>query len=254
MPRHDILAPAPAGARPTPTLQSLRAAIDRIDDELLALIERRLSHARAIAARKQDDHLNALLLRPDRERDVVARLTARTDALPDTAIAAVWRELMAVSLQTQRRTEIVLHAGAQPVAVTNVVRQRFGCAAPIVVAGGPEEALARARSREAIAVIELDPLSSWWVDLFHDRALVIFDWLGEGPTGAAALAVGRMTGDCRPRGVTFPIVGATTLARRMAEGEDIRPLAMCGHLRLCISRSEGAMAAEEPVLRQSQGR
>lgn len=258
MPRHDILAPAPAGAHSAPSLQSLRAEIDRIDDELLALMERRLSHAQAIAARKQGDHLNALLLRPDRERDVVARLTARlterTDAMPDTAIATVWRELMAVSLQTQRRTEIVLHAAAQPVPVTNAARQRFGCAAPIVVAGGPDEALARARNREAIAVIELDPLSSWWVDLFHDRELVIFDWLGEGPNGAAALAIGRMTGDCRPQGVTFPIVGATTLARRMAEGEDIRPLAMCGHLRLCISRTEGAMAATDAVMRQSQGR
>jgi chorismate mutase/prephenate dehydratase len=254
MSRHDIRAPAPVGAHAAPSLQSLRAEIDRIDDELLALMERRLSHAQEIAACKQDDHLNALLLRPDRERDVVTRLAGRTDALPGTAVAAIWRELMAVGLQTQRRTEIVLHVAAQPVAVTNAARQRFGCAAPIVVARGPDEALARARSREAIAVIELDPLSSWWADLFHDRELVIFDWLGEGPNGAAALAIGRMTGDCRPRGVTFPIIGATTLARRTAQGEDIRPLAMCGHLRLCISRSEGAMAATDAALGQSQGR
>ncbi len=242
MPRQDAAAPAPADTRPVPSLEALRAEIDRIDDELLTLMERRLSHVQAIAARKQSDHLNALLLRPDRERVVLARLIERSSTLSHGAVAAVWRELMAVSLQAQRRTEIVLHAARQPVLVTNAARQRFGCAAPIVVTAGAEEALNRARAQEAIAVIELDPLSGWWVDLFHDRELMIFDWLGDGPDGVPALAIGRMTGDSLPAGTAFPIVGEATLARRIAEGEDIRPLAQCGHARLCISRAGGAAA------------
>lgn len=247
MPRPDAFAPAPAGAAPGPSLAAIRAEIDRIDDELLALMERRLSHARAIAALKQGDHVNALLLRPDRERAVLERLAARAGNLPAEAVAALWRELMAVTLQAQRRTEIILHAAVQPALVANAARQRFGCAPPIVVAGAPEEALARARAREAIAVIELDPLSGWWVDLFHDRDLVIFDWLGDSPDGAAALAIGRLTGDYRPSGITFPIIGAATLEQRRAAGEDIHALAARGHLRLCISRSDGPMALGEPA-------
>src|SRR5207253_2391241 len=79
--------------------------------------------------------------------------------MPAPAIAAIWRELMGANVQAQRATHLVIHCPAQPVLVTDQARLRFGGGAPILAADTPQDALDRARHREAIAVIEFSPLS-----------------------------------------------------------------------------------------------
>lgn len=235
MPQPTMLA-RPSGTIAPMNLQAVRSEIDRIDRALLDLMEQRLATSRAVAGLKQDEGNALLLLRPDREADVLRRMASRAEHMPGAAIGVIWRELMALNLQTQKRTEIALHAAQQPVLVTDETRRRFGCAAPIVVTASAEDALDRARGREAIAVIEISPLSSWWVGLFHDETVAIFDCLRENGR-ISALAVGRVARDSLPAGLAFPIISEARLRRRTAEGEAIRPLAICGHLRLCISEA-----------------
>ena len=246
MPLNILAAPAAVPAAPRQNLDSVRSEIDRIDDQILELMARRMAHARAIAALKNDSD-DALLLRPNREQEVIDRLADRAADraadMPREAVSAIWRELMAVSLQTQRRTEIVLHAAQQPIPVTNAARQRFGCAAPIIVAGAPQEALDRARSRSAIAVVELHPLSNWWTELYHDSSLVILDALEGNHGGITALAIGRLDEACLAPGRRYLILSAANLAKRIAAGEAIRPIALSGELRLCILETEEALTA-----------
>src|SRR5205085_953172 len=173
-------------------LQILRTEIDRIDTQLLELMETRLDCSAAIAAAKAQDDDAQLRLRPAREQQVIDRLVRRAGSMPAPAITAIWRELMGANLQAQGGVNIVVHCPEQPVLVTDQARLRFGGAAPIVSAGTPQDALDRARHREAIAVIEFSPLSSWWVELFHDEALTIFDCLRDKHGRIAALIVGRV--------------------------------------------------------------
>lgn len=237
MPQHQHDASASGTTASDAGLAEIRREIDRIDDELLELIERRLSYVLAVAEVKQSVAAAALLLRPAREEAVLSRLADRSAALRHDTIAILWRELMGVSLQAQRRTELVLHAPRQPIRVTDATRQRFGCAAPAVIATEPHEAIEAARQREAVAVIELDSHSRWWAELFNDAELVIFDRVLDGNGNVLALAIGRLTEDGLPGGVTYPIISDVTLQQRLVAGEDIRPLAACGHLRLCIART-----------------
>lgn len=228
----DPRAPAPAD------LQSLRAEIDDIDQRLLALIERRLSRAAAIADLKAKEQPSRLRLRPDRERHVLDRLAQRAAALPKPAVQAIWRELMGLSLQSQKRTEIILCAPHRPIPVTDSARRRFGSQAPLLAAESAEEALERARANEAVAVIELSPSSSWWAALAGSDGLTIFDCLEDGLGRVTALAVGRIApaGDARP---AFQVLTEAQLRRRVEEGEAIRPLAMTGALRLCMIGGRG---------------
>lgn len=232
-----------AAVEPT-NLKRIRSEIDRIDEALLELMERRLSTSLAVAELKQDHGTGLLLLCPDREQDVIDRLVLRSKLMPEAAINVVWRELMALNLQKQRSTAIALHAGQQPVLVTDLMRRRFGCAAPIIIAGSAEEALACAREREAVAVIELNPLSAWWVELFDDPKLVIFDCLRDNDR-VSAVSVGRVGHDILPHNLTFPIIADASLQKRKAAGEKIQPLAICGHLRLCISEGPGPALLEK---------
>ena len=84
---------------PTPDLELPRAEIDRIDDDLLGLIEQRLAKAGVIAALKAKEQPNCLRLRPDRERQLLDGVSARASRLPDPAVRTIWRELMRLSLQ-----------------------------------------------------------------------------------------------------------------------------------------------------------
>lgn len=161
-------------------LDALRRDIDALDDEILTLIERRVALSRKIGRAKRAAP-SSLLIRPDREEQVIDRLCDNS-ALPQGSVSTVWRELMALSLQSQRRTDIVVHAPGDPSGTTARTAARFGAAAPIVAAATVEAALARARSGTAIAVIELVPGAPWWLDLAQADRLAVIDEI-KGPGG-----------------------------------------------------------------------
>ena len=125
-----------------PRLADARRAIDALDDELLALIERRFALSAEVAALKQADD-GHLRIRPKREAEVLARLTARATTATPELIAHVWRELMAHSVQAQVPTTLVLHAPAAAVSGLGAgMRERFGRAAAL-------HAWRRARARRS---------------------------------------------------------------------------------------------------------
>ena len=224
-------------------LQILRSEIDRIDARLLELMEERLTCSDAIAAAKGNEGADQLRLRPAREAQVIARLAGRAKRMPRASVTAIWRELMGINLQAQQATHIVVHCPLQPVLVTDQARLRFGGAAPIVAAGTPQDALDRARNREAIAVIEFSPLSNWWVELFHDEALTIFDCLRDKHGRIIALVIGRVAARHVTSDTALLVLGDGALRRRAEAGEKVQTLAICGNLRLCVSQSAAAPEA-----------
>lgn len=241
-----VLSPAPSRAphglphdlsREAETIQ-LRSEIDRIDDLLLELVNKRLKRSEEIALCKGDAREGELLIRPDRERQVLERLQSKAAPAARDAVPGLWRELMGRCLQAQQPSTIVLHAAQDPVLVTDRARLRFGCAAPLLAAVDADSALQHARLHPAIAVIELSPLSSWWVSLHDARDLLIFDGIKDASGRTIALAVGRVPSRYRsPTCPTYSILSEERLRLRMASGEAIRPLALSGRLRLCVAEA-----------------
>lgn len=230
-------APIPT-MEPVPTMEKVRADIDRIDDALLDLMEQRLERSEMVAELKRNSDSGLINLRPDREQDVIERLADRAQRMPRQAVATIWRALMAVSLEKQKPMDIVIHTEQQPVPVTDQARLRFGCSARLIAAGSPAEALERARTREAVAVIELNPLSDWWVVLYDDPQLAIFDCLHDARGRVSALAVGRIAPEHIRPTVHFDILDEEGLRQRIDTGEPIHPLATSGKLRLCTRHSD----------------
>jgi 3-deoxy-7-phosphoheptulonate synthase len=135
------------------SLAQLRAEIDSIDDQILALIERRFEAAAAVARAKARAEPGRLKLRPRRQAAVIARLQSRARSAAPEAVGAVWRELMGHALQAQARTELVL-CGPGPHGLLEArVRAHFGSAAPLSWADSPDDALRRAREEEAVAIV-----------------------------------------------------------------------------------------------------
>ena len=218
------------------TIDTLRQEIDTLDEELLALIEKRLDLAASIASAKSEDvtdeDSDELLLRPAREASIIARLDAMTRRIPEVSLTAIWRELMAINLQAQRPIEIALHATRHPERMQLMARARFGTIIPVRKSASPEAALERARTGKAIAMIEIGD-GDWWTALAGDPELTIIDGLlGEGGRGSS-LAVGRLSRDrlCKDR--SYAVLEQSELAARLGRGEAVCPIAVSGDLHLC---------------------
>ena len=93
-------------------LQSLRAQIDAIDRELLALLGRRAGVASSIGELKRAEGSPAF--RPEREAAVIDALKAANPGpLPTASVAPIWREIMSAcrSLETPTRVAYLGPAG-----------------------------------------------------------------------------------------------------------------------------------------------
>jgi 3-deoxy-7-phosphoheptulonate synthase len=169
-------------------LAASRAELDRIDDEILGLIERRLAVSAQIATIKDAEGDRCLKLRPRRQAEILGRLKARAKRTPATLVEQVWREIMGHSVQAQAQTELVLAPTEQPELLEARVRAHFGSAAPIRWAASISHAIRSALAGEGIAVVS-EPLAD------GDGELRVFDVLKSEDGRAVAYAVGRVAAD-----------------------------------------------------------
>ncbi|WP_292108492.1 chorismate mutase [Brevundimonas sp.] len=211
---HPVLQPIwpPADRRPEDispermALAALRHEIDQLDDEILALFERRLAIAARVGRAKDAPAGPHLKLRPDREQAVLDRLSAR--ARPDNreAVQALWREIVGHGLARQGRTQVQVWAPVEPVRAFDAARRRFGAGAGIRLAEGAEAALKWAAEGQGAAVLAVNDGDPWWISLRRQwTSLSVFEGLGGAvPT---ALAVGRIDPAALPSGPRV-VIGA----------------------------------------------
>ena len=97
----------------TDKLSELRQTINQLDDEILALVRRRMVLAGDVIAAKN----GGAAYRPGREAEVMARLVASAPDLPAGLVVNLWRQLMTAStaLQSDSMT-IAVHRDAMAVA------------------------------------------------------------------------------------------------------------------------------------------
>jgi chorismate mutase-like protein len=128
------------------TLEQLRAEIDRLDEQILPLLNRRAALAVDIGRLKHA--AGAQLYVPERERAVLARLvTHNSGPLSHRSVCRIFGEVMAASLALEDRQTVVA-AGAAPDVLT----------AAVAYAAGPEAKVTHADSIEAaVAAFTADP-------------------------------------------------------------------------------------------------
>jgi chorismate mutase/prephenate dehydratase len=109
------------------SLPALRRQIDRIDDELLRLLNRRAALALAIAEQKARS--NSGVYAPAREKGVLARLArANRGPLPESLVRAIFREIISASRSLEQRLRIAF-LGPEATVTHLAARQQFGAAA-----------------------------------------------------------------------------------------------------------------------------
>lgn len=146
----------------SPSLAQLRAEIDEIDDNLLALLERRIGIGRRVAAAKGD--ASGPFLRPGREAQILRRLAGKLDGadLPVPVMERVWREILAANLARQVDPLTVVWAPAGAEAIVDLARDRGGVSTRVETVDDPASALAAvADGRATLAVLPAPELTQW---------------------------------------------------------------------------------------------
>lgn len=181
---------------PTPplSLDAVRARIDAVDAELLALIGERAALAKAVVvAKKAAGDGGKFALRPAREAQIMRKLLANKDPAASAALVIrVWREIIGDSLSQQGPFHLSVWGGKLESRAVELARLRFGVAPTLVTAVKPEDAIAAARTPGGVGVLAITQDSSWWGRLLAEPTLKVFATLpclaAWGPTTAVAVA------------------------------------------------------------------
>jgi chorismate mutase/prephenate dehydratase len=114
-------------------LAELRAGIDRADDEILALLNRRAGLVSKVADLKAA--LEVPFYVPSRERQIADRLSAGNPGpFPTEAIRSVFQEIFSACLTLERRVRVA-YLGPEGTFSQMAVKQQFGLAARAVPIG-----------------------------------------------------------------------------------------------------------------------
>jgi chorismate mutase/prephenate dehydratase len=105
-------------------LKDLRSKIDRIDEEIVKLLNERIEIARKIGKLKQEKGMD--VYQPDREKEIYKRITELNKGLfPNSALKAVYREIMSASLAWEEPLKIS-YLGPEATFTHQAAKEKFG--------------------------------------------------------------------------------------------------------------------------------
>ncbi|HUW97301.1 MAG TPA: prephenate dehydratase [Acidiferrobacter sp.] len=113
-------------------LREHRAQIDALDEQLQELLASRASHAQAIAQIKQEGDTDPAFYRPERERQVLARVAERhRGPLLEADVVRIFREIMGACLALEHKLAVA-YFGPEGSFTEGALRKHFGGAVDAV--------------------------------------------------------------------------------------------------------------------------
>lgn len=156
-----------------------RKEIDRLDDEILKLLNERSRHVIAIGKAKRQADPNALLHTPGREAAIVERLGRQNPGpFPNEAIQPVYREIMSASLSLEGM-QTVAYLGPPATFTHLAALGKFGQSAHYMSVSGIKEVfdeVERGRVLYGVVPIEnsTEGVVNYTLDMFIDSSLMIY--------------------------------------------------------------------------------
>ena len=125
-------------------IEKLRREIDALDDELAAVIQRRAALAQKIGGLKQ----GAPAYRPEREAEILKRISAKAGSLPAERLVSVFREIISACRGLEEAIR-VSYLGPEGTFSEQAVRKHFGRAVEALPTASVDEAFRRCESGAA---------------------------------------------------------------------------------------------------------
>lgn len=157
-------------------LESLRDEIDRVDDKLLALLNRRARIVEEVALRKQES--GSAVYAPHRERAIIERLQeSNAGPFPTEAIRPVFQEIISACLSLEKGFRVAF-LGPEGTFTHQAVKRHFGTSVPALPCGSIPAVFEEVERNAAdFGVVPVESSSegvvSHTLDTFVDSRLVI---------------------------------------------------------------------------------
>lgn len=202
------------------SLDELRREIDRIDDAILDLLDKRAEVALEIGETKRAEGVSPVFLRPGREAQVLRRLFGRGDGrFPRAVVARIWREIISATLRLETPFLVSVFEPEPRVegeSFLALARAYFGVETTLRPARTEAGVLRTVRDGKASIGVLPVPVDEppgearkepWWVTLAMSgeqgpKIVVRLPWVRtpvDGPQGLSALAIASVppepTGD-----------------------------------------------------------
>lgn len=160
-------------------IQHFRKEIDRIDDEILRLLNERSKSVIEIGKLKKESDSNANLHTPGREAEIVNRLMAQNQGpFPNEAIRPVYREIMSASLSLEGPQKVA-YLGPAATFTHLACIKKFGASAQYVPVNSIKDVfdeVERGRANFGVVPIEnsTEGVVNYTLDMFVDSTLLIY--------------------------------------------------------------------------------
>jgi chorismate mutase/prephenate dehydratase len=160
-------------------LQDYRREIDRIDDELLRLLNERSKNVIEIGKLKKQRDAEANLHTPAREAAIIERLVSQNPGpFPSDAIRPVYREIMSASLSLEGPQKVA-YLGPRATFTHMACMQKFGSSAQYVPVTSIKDVfneVERGRANFGVVPIEntTEGVVNYTLDMFIDSSLLIY--------------------------------------------------------------------------------
>ncbi len=160
-------------------LAEYRKEIDRIDDEILRLLNERSKSVIEIGKLKKQQDAEANLHTPGREAAIIERLTKQNSGpFPSEAIRSVYREIMSASLSLEGPQKVA-YLGPRATFTHMACMQKFGSSAQYVPVHSIKEVFSEVeRGRANFGVVPIENTTEGVVnhtlDMFIDSNLLIY--------------------------------------------------------------------------------
>jgi chorismate mutase/prephenate dehydratase len=160
-------------------LSDYRKEIDRIDDEILRLLNERSKSVIEIGKLKKQQDADAHLHTPAREAEIIERLVKQNSGpFPSDAIRPLYREIMSASLSLEGPQKVA-YLGPRATFTHMACMQKFGSSAQYVPVNSIKEVFSEVeRGRANFGVVPIENTTEGVVnhtlDMFIDSNLLIY--------------------------------------------------------------------------------
>ncbi len=162
-------------------LQALRQDIDKIDDQILSLLEKRMQIIAKVGELKKNNQ-EKFFIRSNREADMIKNLVAKTDStFPKSAIVSIWRKIITAANMHEQSLRIAIHNPKNISDYEYLVKEYYSDAVPILNLDSSTNVVAEIEKGEVqIGIFALpkdaedshrkeDSSENWWIGLANNR-------------------------------------------------------------------------------------
>lgn len=153
------------------SLDALRREIDRIDDAIHDLIQRRTKVVECVRDLKANDRIK---IRPSREDEILYRLMAsHRGNFPKRELARIWRELIVATLSFEGPFTAAVYAPDRARSCWDLARDQYGTFTPMTTHPSARRVIQKVRDGDAtVGILPLprqDDPDPWWPHLMTNE-------------------------------------------------------------------------------------